>query len=224
MIKRPGMPHVDDPRLSFDPAQLDATIARAKIQIRKRMKALRAGHGGRALAERSRKIVERVLSLPEFDAAGSVALFWPMVERGEVDLRPLDAVLRERGKQVFYPFMRPLGEGRFQTGFAVTHTLDELVPSTQGFLQPSSQSSARPGAIDLVLVPALAADARGHRIGYGAGYYDSTLGDVRPPAKAWIVAYHFQLMAELPVERHDQACDGIITDDVTLPVDPPSAA
>lgn len=188
---------------------------KAKVQIRKRMKALRAGFSRSALDLRSQSIAERVLSHPELEKMNSVALFWPMLDKGEVDLRGLDAELRVRGKRLYYPFMQALGGGRFRTGFALTRSWEDLVPSQSGFAQPSGVDAAAKGDVDLVIVPALAADARGHRIGYGAGFYDATLGDVRPPARAWIVAYQFQMLAELPYEAHDQACDLIVTDERT---------
>ena len=202
----------------LDEKYLAETISRAKKQIRKRMRALRSGHGEGALSKRSARIVERLGTLQPLIEARSVALFWPMLNQGEVDLRPLDAALRQAGKRIYYPFMSPSEGGRISTGFALTHSVDELVPSTRSFLQPKNPSPTPSGDIDLVLVPALAADPRGHRIGYGAGFYDATLGDACPPARAWIVVYHFQLLAELPVETHDRDCDGIVTDEAIVVV------
>ncbi|HXS16173.1 MAG TPA: 5-formyltetrahydrofolate cyclo-ligase [Polyangiaceae bacterium] len=199
----------------LDEETLRLMTGRAKIQIRKRMKSLRSGFSRAALAARSAAIVQRIMAEPEFERAQAVALFWPMLERGEVDLRALDQTLRSRGARVYYPFMNKTGPGSFVTGFELTQSIDDLVESPQGFAQPKGEHPAKPGDIDLVLVPALAADAVGHRVGYGAGFYDATLGDVRPPSRAWIVAYHFQLLAELPHEPHDQACDAIITDETT---------
>jgi 5-formyltetrahydrofolate cyclo-ligase len=66
--------------------------------------------------------------------------------------------------------------------------------------------------VDLVLVPALAVAPSGHRLGYGAGFYDSLLPDVCPPAKALAVAYDFQLLVEVPTLPHDVPCDFIVTD------------
>ena len=51
---------------------------------------------------------------------------------------------------------------------------------------------------DVVVVPALAVAADGHRVGYGIGFYDATLPDVCPPAAAVMVAFGFQLLAEVP--------------------------
>jgi 5-formyltetrahydrofolate cyclo-ligase len=207
----------------MDAETLRLMTGRAKIQIRKRMKSLRSGFGRAALDGRSAAIVQRILQAPDFDQMKGVALFWPMLDRGEVDLRALDHTLRARGTRVYYPFMKQAGGGRFVTGFALTQSVDDLLESPEGFAQPRGDHPAQPGDIDLVIVPALAADATGHRVGYGAGFYDATLPDVCPPSRAWIVAYHFQLLAELPHEAHDQACDAVVTDEVVLQVGSPSA-
>jgi len=61
-------------------------------------------------------------------------------------------------------------------------------------------------------VPALAVASSGHRLGYGSGFYDATLPDFCPPALSIVVAYDFQLLAELPVSAHDIACDIVVTD------------
>lgn len=188
-------------------------VRRAKLQIRARMKAIRGGHPRAALALRSQAVVEKLLAHPEVQAARGVASFWPLVERGEVDLRSLDEVLRARGVSLYYPFMEPLATGGYRTGFRRTTSSSDLEERGQRFFEPPpSAEVAQAGDIDLVIVPALAVDQRCHRIGYGAGYYDATLADVRPPAKAIIVAYHFQMLAELPAEPHDVPCDFVVTD------------
>jgi 5-formyltetrahydrofolate cyclo-ligase len=198
-------PFGDDFRLEF--------ARRAKKQIRARMKALRQSYPLRALAQRSLEICERVQALQVFQEARSVALFWPMLERGEVDLRPILGVCLKRSIRVYFPFMDRKAEGRIITGFREIYSESELLVRDQKFHEPPSErDAARPGDVDLVLVPALAADTRGHRIGYGAGYYDATLGDVAPPAKVAIVAYHFQMLAELPTEAHDVAANIVITE------------
>lgn len=195
--------------------EIDAELVdRAKKQIRARMKTIRSGHPMAALRQRSLAIEARLLKRPELIEARSVALFWPILERGEVDLRGLDAQLRARGASVFYPFMDPQPEGGFVTGFRRTEAMEDLADHGRGFLEPRADAEvAHPGDVDLVIVPALAADARGHRIGYGAGYYDATLADVCPPARAIIVVYQFQMLAELPTQSHDVACDVVVTDE-----------
>ena len=67
-------------------------------------------------------------------------------------------------------------------------------------------------ALDVVVVPAVAADPTGHRIGYGAGYYDRTLPRYVPPAVSVIVAYDWQMVAEVPATEHDVRCQWVLTD------------
>jgi 5-formyltetrahydrofolate cyclo-ligase len=202
-------------------AQNTAELAdAAKQELRKRLRNLRQAHPVETLAARSRAIVTRVTSLPAFAAAGSVALFFPMLERKEVDLRDLDAEARRRGKRVYYPFLEPRGEA-LVSGFRLTGSLDELAERGQRFFEPLPDAPvAGRGDVDLVLVPALAAAPSGHRLGYGAGFYDSLLPDVCPPAQALVVVYDFQLLVELPTLPHDFACDVIVTDTRVLPAQP----
>ena len=70
--------------------------------------------------------------------------------------------------------------------------------------------------VDLIVVPALAVAPTGHRLGYGGGFYDVMLPDFCPPATAVVVAFDFQLVAELPAEPHDVACALVVTDARTL--------
>jgi 5-formyltetrahydrofolate cyclo-ligase len=189
----------------------DVVARRAKAELRKRLRGLRATHPETAVAARSEKIVRRLEELPAFASATRVALFWPIVERREVDLRPLDAKLRAAGKRVAYPAIDP--ETRVMTFRWAAP--DELEERGLGFAEPAA-TAAEATELDLVIVPALAADARGHRLGYGAGFYDRTLPRFAPPAKTAIVVYDFQLLAEVPALEGDVACDFVVTDARTL--------
>ena len=72
--------------------------------------------------------------------------------------------------------------------------------------------------LDVIVVPALQIDPRGHRIGYGAGFYDRALPRFAPPAVSVGVAFSFQLIAEVPVTEGDVAVALIVTDEqVILP-------
>jgi 5-formyltetrahydrofolate cyclo-ligase len=71
---------------------------------------------------------------------------------------------------------------------------------------------ASPGELDVIVVPALAVDPSGQRIGYGAGCYDRTLPQFAPPAKSIAVAFDFQLVAEVPSTPGDIPVDLVVTD------------
>jgi 5-formyltetrahydrofolate cyclo-ligase len=187
---------------------------RVKAELRKRMRGLRKTLPASACAERSARIVGRLLELEPLARARAVALFWPIEERHEVDLRALDARLRERGMRVSYPAVDP--ETRAMTFRFVEHP-DEMMEQGFGFREPAmKEPEAGPGDLDIVVVPALAVDPRGHRIGYGAGYYDRTLPRFVPPAVSVVVAFDFQLVPELPETDHDVTAQWIVTDTRTL--------
>jgi 5-formyltetrahydrofolate cyclo-ligase len=202
-----------------DPRLLAEVTERAKRQIRSRMRSLRGAHPPAALAERNARIVARLRALPELARARSVASFWPMTERHEIDLGALDSYLREQQKSVYYPALALGDGGAARTSMRLTRSSDELVVRSGRFAEPPPEApEAARGDLDLLVVPALAVAANGHRIGYGAGFYDAALPDFRPPALAVVVAYDFQLLAEVPAEPHDVPCDIVVTDARTLVV------
>ncbi len=201
----------------LDPELLQSITARAKKQIRARMRTMRQAYPAHVIAQKSEALIERLAALPVVAEARSFALFAAMQERREVDLQTLAERLLTQKKRLYYPFMDRNAAGGFTTGFRSVAALTDLTERGQRFVEPPQDAEvAKPGDVDVVLVPALAAAADGHRIGYGAGYYDATLGDVAPPAKVVIVCFDFQLLAELPHEAHDKAGDYVVTDVRTL--------
>ncbi len=183
---------------------------KVKAELRKRMRGVRKTAPLEACTERSAKIVASLAEHPAVKAAKSAALFWPILERHEVDLRSLDALLRARGAGVAYPSIDP------DTGDMVFRFVDDLSKLDEagyGFSEPPKDApAATSGEIDVVIVPALAIDPTGHRIGYGAGYYDRTLPKYAPPAVAIAVAYDWQLVAEVPATPGDVQVDAVVTD------------
>jgi 5-formyltetrahydrofolate cyclo-ligase len=176
------------------------------------MRALRGALPKAALAARSGAVCARVAALPLFERAGSIALFWQIAERGEVDLRELDAIARGMQKRIYYPFMQPSGDV-IRTGFRLVPDVAQLVERGRGFCEPALDApEAEPGTLELVLVPALALASDGHRVGYGAGFYDATLPEHCPPAISVVVGFDFQLLVELPAGEGDVACDLVVTD------------
>jgi 5-formyltetrahydrofolate cyclo-ligase len=185
---------------------------RAKKQLRARLSATRRALPASAVQARSARIVELLCGLAPLADARTVAAFWPMEGRAEVDLRGLDRWLGERGVARYYPFMDPKGAG-FTTGFRRIAGVDDLQLRGRRFVEPPPTAPiAVRGDLDVVLVPALAVTPEGHRLGFGSGFYDATLPDVAPPALTIAVAFSFQLLAELFIEPHDVACDLVVTD------------
>lgn len=190
-----------------------ALAARVKVQLRKRLAHLRGALPKAAARARSDRIVDSVLDLSAWRTAKSVALFCPMAEKNEVDVSALDPAARADGKRVAYPFMRR-SAGGFSTGFAWADSVTELENRGRGFPEPGPDAPAAASTdLDLILVAALGVAPSGHRLGFGRGWYDATLGEFRDHAVLVVVAFEFQLLVELPVEAHDIACHYVVTDE-----------
>jgi 5-formyltetrahydrofolate cyclo-ligase len=182
---------------------------RVKAELRKRMRGVRRAAPLEACAVRSRAIVDTLEARPEVASATHVALFHPIVDRHEVDLRDLDARLRARSVHVYYPSIDP--ETRVMTFRLVRDLEGDLEERGLGFAEPAPEADEAK-ALDAVIVPALAVDPRGYRIGYGAGFYDRALPQFCPPGRTLVVAFDYQLIAEVPALEHDVRCDVVVTD------------
>ncbi len=92
----------------------------------------------------------------------------------------------------------------------------KLITNRYDILEPDPvEAQVSIGALDWILVPGLAADERGHRIGYGRGFYDRLLPE-HPEATRAFLGYDFQLVAEVPNTEGDTPVDWVITDARTI--------
>jgi 5-formyltetrahydrofolate cyclo-ligase len=187
---------------------------RVKSELRKRLRGLRQTTPAEACAARSARIVEQLEALPALAAARTAALFWPMEERHEVDLRPLDAWLRERRVGVAYPSVGDAGQMHFRLVDAPltmrAHGSPFAEPSGDNPFVGIDAHDLKP--VDVFVIPAVAVDPTGHRIGYGAGYYDRVLARLAPGQVTIAVAFDFQLIPEVPVTPGDVPVRYVVTD------------
>jgi 5-formyltetrahydrofolate cyclo-ligase len=107
--------------------------------------------------------------------------------------------------------------------YRVRDPVRDLLAGTWGILEPRPDRCVRvdPHAIDFVLVPGLAFDARGGRLGYGGGFYDKLLAHGLSPC-AWLVAGAFksQMVEKVPVDGHDMPMDVVVTENGHYPPGP----
>jgi 5-formyltetrahydrofolate cyclo-ligase len=162
--------------------------------------------------ELSRRICDRFLALPAY-AASKTVLFYIDV-RSEVRTRPALPVAIASGKKIVVPWCNDRGELEL---FHLTD-MNELVTGMYGILEPkpeirsSSENRVMPEELDLVMVPGVAFDRAGGRLGHGTGYYDKLLRQVRPDALLVALAFECQLFDEIPMDPHDIFMDMIITE------------
>lgn len=197
----------------FDPQVERVLRVRAKAALRKRMRALRASLPEASRASRCERIVERLEALPELERAEYVGLFWPILERNEIDLRAFDRGLRNRGKIIGYPCVRETPDGKAEPTLRIA-TPEDLQERGSIYLEPSPEADELPlGPSTLIVVPALALTPNGDRLGYGIGFYDRLLERALPKAVAVGIAFDFQLMGELPTTEGDVPVSMVITEE-----------
>lgn len=185
----------------------DLLRQRAKQMMRKRFRSARRAVPAEARAKRSAKLCQRLREHDSVQQATGLALFYPIVRLGEVDLRTLDLELREAGKRLAYPRMQgpaPAME------FCWVNGMDELEDRGNGFYEPLPDAEVAK-ALDVIVVPGLAFDAKGNRLGYGGGCYDDTLPRFEGAQRIG-VAFDFQLASDLPIRTADIPVHCIVTD------------
>jgi 5-formyltetrahydrofolate cyclo-ligase len=138
---------------------------------------------------------------------GVVTGFWPI--KDEIDIRPLMQVLADAGCQLALPVVQ--GKGR-PLAFRSWSPGDALDAGVFGTLQPADdRASVEP---DALLVPLLACDEEGWRLGYGGGFYDRTLKGLRARRRVTAVgvAFNVQLVSSVPHGPDDERLDWLLTD------------
>ncbi|RMG18533.1 MAG: 5-formyltetrahydrofolate cyclo-ligase [Deltaproteobacteria bacterium] len=185
------------------------TIAAEKHRVREAMRVRRRGLSEAAVQEASAAACRRLAALPEWERSGTIALY--AGHAGELDPRCSVAA----GRRFVFPALAPAG--RCLDFFEVSDPA-QLLPGRYGIDAPDPRRHppCPVAAIDLFVVPGLAFDRRGRRLGRGGGYYDATLSAARLDAVRVGLAWDFQLLPELPWESHDQGLDLLVTPSVVL--------
>jgi 5-formyltetrahydrofolate cyclo-ligase len=178
-----------------------------KNLLREKMRALRRQLDPAWKAAASQAIVSHLEALPVFQQARVIHTY--VAWRNEVDTHDLIRRLLREGRRIAVPKVET-ATGQLQQYFIADFS--ELQNGAFGILEPSPDPDrlAAPSQFDLVLVPGLAFDRAGNRLGMGKGHYDRFLAEVRTPKIA--LAFEFQLVEKLPVEAHDQRVNMIITE------------
>ncbi len=166
---------------------------------------------------KSRDIGERVFSLKEFKEAESVMFY--LAKKDEVRTEGMIRKAFKIGKKVIVPSLRQSSDESAKVGRGITPSLlldyeTELEEGMFGILEPKIEF-IRPfpiEEIDIVVVPGVAFDESGGRIGFGGGFYDEFLGRFPSGTKRWGLAFEFQIVKKLPLTDKDVRVQRIITE------------
>jgi phosphoribosylglycinamide formyltransferase-1 len=178
-----------------------------KEEIRKEMLLKRQFHHSSGGHIHCIGIMDRFLRLPQFNSSKRILLY--ASKESEVHTEGIIQSALSLGKKVCLPVT--LRESKSLEIYEIK-SLEELVPGAFGILEPQrlAERKIQPPEVDLVVVPGVSFDRRGHRIGYGMGYYDSLLSKMK--AVKIGLAYDMQLVPHVPNEPHDVAVDFIVTE------------
>ncbi len=171
-----------------------------KASLRRRLVVARAAMSDAERAAAGRQIRDHVLEMPEVSAAGTVAVYYSI--GAEPDTHGLVFALWKRGSYVLLPLLLPDGD----LDWASYEGPDSLAPGPRGLLQPTepARGPATVARADIVLVPALAVDVHGYRLGRGGGCYDRALARVGGQVPTIALLYDDELLPAVPKEPHDQ--------------------
>lgn len=174
-----------------------------KAALRRRILALRRALPPEKKSEAAYSIAEKILYEKAWQTASCIAFYLPLPD--EVSTFPLLESAWRSGKTTVAPIVQndTLVFGKFSSR-------SELVPGPWGISQPALKNSVPDSAIHLILVPGIAFDLDGYRLGYGGGFYDRYFQNSR--ALRWGLAFDFQLLPALPRMEHDVPVDKIFTE------------
>lgn len=182
--------------------------------VRARLAALRRALAPEDVAERGARAQSRLLALPGFAQARTVALYAALA--GEVPTETLLARALGAGKTVCFPVVP--ARGRLLT-FRSVQAASDLVPAGRLAIREPAASSPEVAldSIDLFVVPGVGFTRDGHRLGRGGGYYDATLAAASPSSLRVGLAFGEQVLDALPVTPGDVAVDQVVTEEATFP-------
>lgn len=178
--------------------------AELKGTLRRFIRAQKKQYTTVQLAAMSEGICNRVLALAWWQEAGTLLLYYPLAD--EVDVRPLIKDAYENGKKVLLPVVKGDElELRLYQGEA------SLAQGAYGIMEPTGPLFAPESydEIQLAVIPGMAFDRAGHRLGRGKGYYDRLLPKLTE-ARLLGVCFPFQLLDDVPAEPHDIAVAAVV--------------
>lgn len=194
------------------------TIAARKAALRQRIRKLRRDHPPGLARARSLEAQQRLMDAPCWRNARSVALYVAL--KGELSTdRLLDAAWKS-GRVVWLPRVRPQEPGRME--FAACAGPEQLRPGPFGLREPKDalpglgpEEAGRAFRPDLLVLPGLAFDRRGGRLGFGGGYYDRFLDSTLACPRVGL-CFAFQITSNLPLEQWDQRVHYLCTEEQFL--------
>ncbi len=164
----------------------------------------------------SAKICSHLIQQAWYQAAQTV--LWYVHCRSEVRTLPVIQQQLQTGKKLVVPYCTVNQYGEKCLGLWRLEAIEELCPGMWNIPEPPNQRRQEPEKqvlieeLDVIIVPGVAFDTQGGRLGNGAGYYDRLMEKVRPDAVLAGVCYQSQIMPEIIMQIHDVYMDYVVTE------------
>ena len=184
-------------------------MSAAKLALRDQLVTARGRVPLPVLSDHARAVAEHLMAAPELRRAATVAAYVSVGR--EPGTGPLLAALAEAGKRVILPLLQPDDD----LDWAVYRGPESLVPARRGLLEPvgTPLGPYAIGTADCVIVPGLAVDRTGLRLGRGGGSYDRALGRVPVGTFTCVVLQASEVRDEVPADAHDRRVTAVVTED-----------
>jgi len=178
-----------------------------KNVIRQKVLNMRGSMPREEVLEKSAKIHQKLFETQHYQSAATIMTYVDF--QNEVETRSIIARAFQEGKNVAVPIC-----GSNYTLLPIKiESFEDLEPGTMGILEPKkTKNIIDVKKLDLVLVPGIAFDRKGNRLGYGLAYYDRFLNSLSPATITIALAYSFQIFPTIPQEEHDHRVNIIITE------------
>ncbi len=159
---------------------------------------------------KSQKIFDTLKTFPLYQNAKSIMMYIDF--HNEVKTNHMISDLLLQKKNVLIPISIPATKEIILS--QLLNPEKELIKSTYGILEPKKEYIRKrdPAILDLMVLPGIAFDLKGYRIGYGGGYYDRFLDQLQKTIPTIALAFDFQIIDTVPIESFDRPVDYIITE------------
>ncbi len=185
-------------------------LAQQKHALRREMRARREHLSSDFARQASLAALANLQQTPEWQQASQIALFASFA--GEIPTQPVFDAACKAGKRVRFPRMEFSSAAQSPLSFVEVERWEDLRAGRWGVPEPAPEQVAQAlNATMLVLVPGLAFDCQGHRLGMGKGYYDRALAILGLPVRFGF-AFEFQIVDTVPSGPEDQAVVAIVTE------------
>jgi 5-formyltetrahydrofolate cyclo-ligase len=196
---------------------IQVSVTESKSDLRRRLIDSRRSLSAAERRDSSRRICETCRRVPPYSGAPLVCSYIGFGE--EVESADLVRSLLQARRRVAVPTQHAPGG---KPSFAEVRDWNELSPNSLGFLEPAREGLriVPTESIDLFLVPGVAFDTAGGRLGYGLGFYDRALAEASGTARKIGLSFDLQIVNKVPLSEHDVLMDMIITESRVIDASP----